>query len=95
MTKFYKVKDNEWQMPVMDKYKLACCDCGLVHNIDFKVIDDDTHKKIKNASVLFKAKRNIKLTKELRKEMYEETYGNEDDLPYWDVTLNDGLTDEE
>jgi hypothetical protein len=28
-------------------------------------------------------------------EYYEEVYGNEDDLPDWDVTLNDGLTDEE
>jgi len=26
---------------------------------------------------------------------YEEVYGNEDDLSDWDVTLNDGLTDEE
>ena len=29
------------------------------------------------------------------KQYYEETYGNEDDLSDWDVTLNDGLTDEE
>jgi len=79
MTKFYKVKDNEWQMPVMDKYKLACCDCGLVHNIDFRVIDDETQKKIKNASVLFRAKRNSKLTRELRKEMGKETYGGVDE----------------
>ena len=28
-------------------------------------------------------------------EYYEEVYGNEDDLSDWDVTLNDGLTDEE
>jgi hypothetical protein len=26
-------------------------------------------------------------------EYYEETYGNEDDLSDWDVTLNDGLLD--
>jgi hypothetical protein len=29
------------------------------------------------------------------KQYYEEVYGNEDDLPDWDVTLNDGLPDEE
>jgi hypothetical protein len=34
--------------------------------------------------------------KEFRpRQYYEETYGNEDDLSDWDVTLNDGLPDEE
>jgi len=67
MTEFYEVKPNEWQMPIMKKYKMACCDCGLVHNIDFKVIDNDTQKPIKNGRVLMKATRNNKLTKELKK----------------------------
>jgi len=32
------VKANEWVFPKMRKYKMACCDCGLVHTMDFKVI---------------------------------------------------------
>lgn len=29
---------SEWETPVMTDYKLCCCDCGLVHNMDFKVL---------------------------------------------------------
>ena len=29
---------GEWVRPVMKGYRMACCDCGLVHKIDFKVI---------------------------------------------------------
>lgn len=29
---------SEWITPVMTDYKLCCCDCGLVHNIDFNVL---------------------------------------------------------
>lgn len=28
---------TEWQMPARH-YRMACCDCGLVHNIEFRVI---------------------------------------------------------
>ena len=31
------VKANEWVFPKMKKYRMACCDCGLVHTVDFKV----------------------------------------------------------
>jgi len=66
MKKFKKVKPNEWQMPVMKNYKMACCDCGLVHNMTFKVINNYTQKKIKSGRLLMKATRDNKLTKELR-----------------------------
>lgn len=28
---------GEWVLPVRRGYKLACCSCGLVHRIDFRV----------------------------------------------------------
>jgi hypothetical protein len=34
---YYKPKAGEWQQPVRRGYKLACCDCGLVHKMDFRV----------------------------------------------------------
>lgn len=67
---FYKVPKNEWQMPIMKGYKMACCDCGLVHRMDFKVIDNDTQKPIKNGRVLLRAKRHETLTKQLRKNKF-------------------------
>jgi hypothetical protein len=70
--KFKKVKPNEWQYPIMKGYKMACCDCGLVHNMTFKVIDGDTQKSIKNGRVLIKATRNKVLTKQLRNKQDNE-----------------------
>ena len=34
-----KPKAGEWVLPVADGYQMECCDCGLVHTIDFRVID--------------------------------------------------------
>ena len=64
---FYKVPKNEWQMPIEKGYKMACCDCGLVHSMDFKVIDPETNKVIKNVRAVLRARRHETLTKQLRK----------------------------
>lgn len=29
---------SPWIKPVMEGYKMACCDCGLVHELDFGVV---------------------------------------------------------
>lgn len=36
--RYTRPKALEWVYPVMDGYRLRCCDCGLVHNVDFQVI---------------------------------------------------------
>jgi len=36
---FYKVRSNEWVKPQMNKYEMKCCDCGLIHEVDFRVIE--------------------------------------------------------
>ena len=36
MTKYVKREDGEgFELPVGEIYKLACCDCGLVHDVVF------------------------------------------------------------
>lgn len=32
---------TEWVQPVAspDHYRMACCTCGLVHNLEFRVVD--------------------------------------------------------
>lgn len=30
-------KAGEWVQPIRKGYKLACCDCSLVHLMDFRV----------------------------------------------------------
>lgn len=35
---YEKPKSNEWQQPVRRDYKMRCCDCGLVHRMDFRIL---------------------------------------------------------
>jgi hypothetical protein len=35
--KYQSTKNGEWVQPVKRGYKMACCDCGLVHRIDFRI----------------------------------------------------------
>ncbi len=30
---------SEWQFPIHKGYLMQCCDCGLVHEVDFKVVE--------------------------------------------------------
>lgn len=32
------VRDSRWRTPVRKGYKLGCCDCGLIHRIDFRLV---------------------------------------------------------
>lgn len=36
--KWEEPKAGAWVQPVPRGYKLRCCDCGLVHTMDFRVI---------------------------------------------------------
>jgi len=36
--KYINHKAGEWIRPIRNGYKMACCDCGLVHRLDFKHI---------------------------------------------------------
>lgn len=29
---------SRWQFPTMKQYFMGCCDCGLVHELEFKII---------------------------------------------------------
>ena len=58
MAKYDNVKPYEWIRPVMEGYKMACCDCGLVHKIDFKIED---------GRVWIKATRDRRATGQIRK----------------------------
>ncbi len=37
MAKFFKPQPGQWVEPILKGYKLMCCDCGLVHTMDFRV----------------------------------------------------------
>lgn len=57
MTTYYKPKAGEWVSPVHKGYKMACCDCGLVHNMDFRIV-----KRGRTQDVQFRVFRNNRST---------------------------------
>ena len=42
-----KTKDGwtEWVSPIMNGYRLECCDCGLVHEFQFRVVFASQYEK--------------------------------------------------
>ena len=82
MAKFIDPRDGEdgwteWQFPIMDGYKMACCDCGLVHNMQFQVGEitkpdkngwfSFLHLKAKKYRVAFRVSRNNRSTAAMRR----------------------------
>ena len=39
MPSYERPDEGEWVQPVLENYKLSCCDCGLVHRMNFRVED--------------------------------------------------------
>lgn len=39
MTRYEEPEAGEWVRPTPTGYRHACCDCGLVHRMDFRVDD--------------------------------------------------------
>lgn len=56
--RYQKPKEGEWIQPIRRGYKMACCDCGLVHTMDFR---------IKDSRVQFRAFRNYRSTAQKRR----------------------------
>ena len=53
---------SRWVQPVRRGYKLACCDCGLVHDMDFRV---------RKGRAQFRVKRNNRSTGQVRRHRTE------------------------
>ena len=66
-----------WVPPVMRGYRMACCDCGLVHDMQFKAVRVTKTRKdgsweyrdlsTKLFRVMFRAKRNNRSTAALKR----------------------------
>lgn len=51
---------SRWVYPVLDGYKLGCCDCGLTHDMQFRVTDEYDR-------VEFRVRRNNRATAQVRR----------------------------
>jgi hypothetical protein len=56
--KYDQPKEGEWVQPISKGYKFNCCDCGLVHNIDFR---------LKAGHIQFRVWRNNRSTGQVRR----------------------------
>ena len=50
MTRFKRMVEGrggwcDWQAPVMKGYLMKCCDCGLVHELEFKTFVETNQKR--------------------------------------------------
>lgn len=66
--RFKRPKEGEWIQPTRNGYKLCCCDCGLVHRLDFRV---------RQRHVQFRVFREARSTGQVRRHMkkcYKDGY---------------------
>jgi hypothetical protein len=59
LPRFKWLRSGQWEQPIQHGYLLACCDCGLVHRFDFRVVNGEVEYRVFHAR---------KATAELRKE---------------------------
>lgn len=64
MAAYTKPKAGEWIQPIHRGYKMACCDCGLVHVLDFRVVKYAGGKRVK---IQFRARRHNRSTAMVRR----------------------------
>lgn len=44
--KYKEMPEGEWITPVHKKFKMICCDCGLVHDVDFRLYNRKIQIKV-------------------------------------------------
>jgi len=59
---YKKVRDNEWVQPVRRGYKMRCCDCSLVHELDFRILSNK-----RGSFIQLRARRNERATAACRR----------------------------
>lgn len=64
--KYEYAEDNEWIQPVKKDFKLVCCDCGLTHDVDFRIVRKGRKEKIQ-----FRVRRNNRITGQIRRHLKE------------------------
>ena len=63
-SRYHNPEPGEWIQPVRRGYRLACCDCGLTHTLNFRV---------HNGRVQFAVFRNNRATAVMRRRPHTHT----------------------
>ena len=69
VTKYEQIYDGEWFQPKRKGFKDQCCDCGLVHTIDFVIVDENKKQQPlpKGWAIQLRARRNNRATAAIRR----------------------------
>lgn len=67
-SEFEQWTSGEWEWPVRKGFKIACCDCGLVHKFDFKLTPSRNGK-----SIMLKCVRDDRATGQIRRKRQKIT----------------------
>jgi hypothetical protein len=69
---YHEPEPGEWIEPREDGYKMACCDCGLVHNLDFRVEDGRAQFRVfRNNRSTAMVRRHMKAREARQQQEYE------------------------
>jgi hypothetical protein len=66
MRRYHVLIDGEWIRPKRRKFREMCCDCGLTHDLDFRIVDGE---------IEFRATRNNRATSAARRRRKTGTAG--------------------
>jgi hypothetical protein len=69
--RYHEPAPGEWVQPVRTGYKLACCHCGLVHRIDFRLVPSANGGR----TIQLRFRHDRRATAAVRRGMRRETEG--------------------
>jgi hypothetical protein len=60
---------GEWTRPRMKNFREQCCDCGLIHRLDFRIVDARTGARARPRSLTieFRTRRDDRATAAARR----------------------------
>jgi len=62
---YYQVSDREWIAVPKRGFKEQCCDCGLVHQLNFRIVDGQIQvQAIRDSRATNGARKHFRFTKD-------------------------------
>lgn len=70
MSQYHRLEDGDWIRPKRRGFKEQCCDCGKVHDVDFRIVKSKGGGK---RYIEFRAVQNARATTRARDRYHDET----------------------
>jgi hypothetical protein len=66
---YHVISYGEWTRPRMTDFREQCCDCGLIHRLDFRVVDvrNGVTARQRGLRVEFRTRRDDRATAAVRR----------------------------